>query len=185
MCKKRFAWVKKCFQHYIEIFTDLNDKIKTELLSVVKTIEDTYQTHQTNIEEMAEMLKDATHIVQVHEKFSNPDGKIQQKWRKLEFVINNKLKKLLAESEDLEKSKNWFKILEKIYDFYQQKYTGEWWYFWKKGDYLPKSFFYLPCIICDKEPNCLDKSKRSESILCTIQSSGKKKSRKSSSKNKP
>ena len=124
---------------------------------------------------MAYILKDATNVVQVHAKFSNPDGQIQRQWLKLEGAIDKKLKNLLAKIGDLEKTTEWYKILKKMYESYQQKFTEEWWLYWKKGDYLPKSFFYLPCIICNKEPNCLEKPKSSESILCTIQTFALKK----------
>ena len=86
-------------------------------------------------------------------------------WQKLEGRIEKKLKNILAQIEDSDKTESWYGVLDKIYDTYTQKFTEEWWFYWKKGDYLPKSRNYLPCVICNQRPNCLEMS---EDILTTF-----------------
>ena len=81
----------------------------------------------------------------------------------------------------MDKSTSWYSVLDKIYDTYTQKFTGEHWYYWREGDYLPKSRDYLPCIICNQEPNCIEKP---EPILSTFTWTGQKEKKKKKQKNK-
>ena len=99
----------------------------------------------------------------------------------MEGRIETGLKKVFTQIEELDKSTSWYSVLDKIYDTYTQKFTGEHWYYWKKGDYLPKSCDYLPCIICNQEPNCIEKP---EPILSTFTWTGQKEKKKKKQKNK-
>ena len=104
-------------------------------------------------------------------------------WRKLDNIIEEKLKDVLAKIEESDKNSSWYSVLNKIYDTYTFKFTGEdWWHYWRKGDYLPKQLKYLPCIICNQKENCLEQS---EPIITTFTLAGEeqKKQKKKRKKN--
>ena len=168
MGKTRFDWVGKCFLHFFETFDDINIRVQKQLLELVHSIEETFQKNEKKIQEIAETVKDASHISEVHGAFSiGPDIEIQLPWQNLERSIGGNLEQILAGIENAEKTTDWHSVFEKIYDTYTQNYTGCWWHHWKKGDYLPTPFDYLPCIICKNKPNCLEKPKKLESIIRT------------------
>ena len=103
-------------------------------------------------------------------------------WGKLERRIEKNLKDILAQVEDSDKNKSWYSVLDKMYDTYTQKYcTGEDWHYWRKGDYLPKSRSYLPCIVCHQKPNCLEIP---EPILVTFSWTGENQEKKKKQKKK-
>ena len=168
MGKRRFGWVEKCFEHFLDTFSQVEDYVRIEILDLVSSVEDTFQKNQKKIAEMTEKVKGSDHVVQVHSIFSCADSIIQRPWEKLEVTLDNKLKKIFAKIEKFNTSTEWKNVLENIYDSYKQKYTGDFWFHWKKGDYLPKPLLGMPCMICGKEPNCIEKPKKSESILCSF-----------------
>ena len=143
MGKRRFNWVSKCFKHFFEKFTKIDDSTKDKILNLEKRIEDTYEKNEEFIRDNCQMVKDANTVAQVHGTFDGKfnDNVIQREWQRLEGIIGQELKNILAEIKDLDdKSTKWYCVLLKIRDIYEPKFTGNWWSYWKKGDYLPKPF---------------------------------------------
>ena len=167
MCKKRFDWVEKCFEHFWETFPEISENTKKELIKLVKSIDDNYQKHEQEIEKMEEITKDASDTAEVQRVFHSEDEQVQFKWQRFEPLIGSNLEKILTDIESSDKSTNWFSVLNRILDSYKQKYTGRRWLYWIKGDYISKPITYLPCIICNKNPNCIEKPKKMQSIICS------------------
>ena len=160
MCKKRFNWVKKCLSHFFENFDKIDENVKAELITLEKSIEETYEIWEKKIEDF-----DLTVKAEGYKHKSMNQDNIQWEWRKLEGKIDKRLRNILSQTKDMEENKKWYIVLDKVHETYIQKYTGENWFYWKKGDYLPKKFPYLPCIICNQESNCLEQP---EEVLCTF-----------------
>merc|ERR1712080_432268 len=119
MGKRRFNWVRKCFQHFFENFSQIDDNVKIQIINIQKSIEDTYDKNEKVIEDKAETAKDEDGLIQ-HLTYIN-QHKIQLEWEKLERIIEKKLKYILAQNEDLDRNRKWYSVLDKIHDTYKQK----------------------------------------------------------------
>lgn len=57
MGKRRFNWVEKCFNHFFETFDGLPDHIKNAIISLVRSIDETYQKYEEKIMNREECAK--------------------------------------------------------------------------------------------------------------------------------
>ena len=167
--KKRLQWVKKCFQHYFEKFIQIDDPTKEKMGKLEKIIGEEYLNLGAKFEEVLNTAKNVVNSATFEGgpigpytlyiktrlgRFSCEDF-VQRQWEELERKIAKDLKNILNEVEDADKNTDWYFVLEKICETFQLKYKG-WW--------IPSSGLYEeqileePCIICNHEPNCLEKN---------------------------
>ena len=75
---------------------------------------------------------------------------VQHKWHYFEqYNLGEKIEKILNEAEESDKDQEWFLIVENIQERFKERFKG-WWEDYGKFMRLKK------CIICNKEPNCLN-----------------------------
>ena len=79
--------------------------------------------NEKKIQEKAESANDEESLMKYH--VSIDSEKIQLEWRKLDNIIEEKLKNVLAKIEESDKNSSWYSVLNKIYDTYTFKFTGE------------------------------------------------------------
>ena len=166
--KKRFEWVKKCFQHYFEKFIQINELTKEKMVKLEKIVEEEYLNHKAKFEEV---LNTAKNVVNFATFEGNPIGPytlkiktrlgrfscedfVQQKWEELERKMAKDLKKILNEVEDADENTDWYFVLEKICETFQLKFKG----WWNTYGIYKEQILEEPCIICNHEPNCLEKN---------------------------
>ena len=77
---------------------------------------------------------------------------IQNKWESFEQNnIEKRISKLLDDLQETGKGQEWYSVVEKIQERYKDIYKG-WWM-----DNYSKFIRINTCIICKKEPDCLNK----------------------------
>ena len=161
--------MKKCFQHYFEKFIQIDDPTKEKMGKLEKIIGEEYLNLGAKFEEVLNTAKNVVNSATFEGgpigpytlyiktrlgRFSCEDF-VQRQWEELERKIAKDLKNILNEVEDADKNTDWYFVLEKICETFQLKYKG-WW--------IPSSGLYEeqileePCIICNHEPNCLEKN---------------------------
>ena len=67
-----------------------------------------------------------------------------------QFQVGKRLGKILENTSDSEKTEDWFYMVEIIQDRFKEKFKG----WWENPEYTTRK----SCIICSKEPNCLQKN---------------------------
>ena len=66
MGRKRFQWVEKCFQHFFETFSDINDNTKMALIILEKSIEELFEQNEEKIAEKAKTANNEESLMQYH-----------------------------------------------------------------------------------------------------------------------
>ena len=66
MGRKRFLWVEKCFQHFFETFSDINDNTKVALIILEKSIEELFERNEEKIAEKAKTANNEESLMQYH-----------------------------------------------------------------------------------------------------------------------
>ena len=162
---KKFDWVINCFKHFLDNYGQADEKVKNKMLQIQKNINDFSQEITSRIDEtilkgQAIEVKTFDDYVKVHQLFrkNNVDtSKIQSQWQNFEqWDIGKKIEKLLDELQETDQSKDWYCIVEKVQDRFKERYKG----WWMEGS--TKFEKLKSCIICQNEPNCLDKYKLSK-----------------------
>ena len=76
---------------------------------------------------------------------------IQHNWQKFEqFNIGRKIEKVLEDVEENGKNQEWYLIMERIQERFKDRFKG--WTIKEFHKYSRQN----SCIICKKEPNCLN-----------------------------
>ena len=99
-------------------------------------------------------MKDFDDHVKVSKVFSENDletHKIQHEWQYFQqYNLGKKMEKILNDIEQTDKNRDWYLIVEKIQERFKERFKG-WWV--QNYEKYTKQY---TCIICQKEPNCLN-----------------------------
>ena len=152
--RKKLNWVPGCFQHFFDNFSQINKKVKENMLEIEDSINDLYQEIESRIDEIVEKVKDFDDHVKVYKLFSENGlvkHDIQHEWFCFQqYNLGKKMEKILVDTEQVDKDQDWYSIVEKIQERFNERFKG-WWV----EDY-EKHTKQTTCIICQKEPNCLN-----------------------------
>ena len=130
------------------------------MLDIEDNINDLYQKIENRIDEVVARLDNCNDHVKVQQLFSENNltkTDIQNEWWKYEqYNLGKKLENILEDVEEIDRSQDWYPIVEKIQERFKDRFKG-WWM-----DGYPKYTKQNTCIICYKEPNCLSKNNLSK-----------------------
>ena len=189
--RKRLSWLNSTFNHFFETFPQINEQPKNKLLSLENNIQKLHQKIENDIDELKQKVNDKMAEWQKQgctykqeglfenafkKNLARPmsgyvmysDEWVQKDWEKLERNIGQELNAILEKIEGPYRNADWFYILEKIHEAYQEKFPGRLLVFhyprikietWNTGYDKP----YYPsktCIVCGLKPNCIEKTKK-------------------------
>ena len=157
-------WVTYCFQHFLEVFPETDEQVKSEMMRLEKCIIEKHNKMEREVDDMIEKAKDLKNFREIGYAFKGEKiGKWEFKGGKEEndikhdyqgfeqFTIKKELKKILDDVDESEISKDWYLMVQKIQERFIEKFPG-WWE--KELRYKTRK----NCIICKREPNCLEEN---------------------------
>ena len=152
--RKKMNWVPGCFQHLFDNFSQINQKVKENMLEIQDSINNLHQEIEARIDKVVEKVRNFDDHVEVSKVFRENGllkHEIQHEWQFFqESNLRKKMKGILDDTEQSDIEHDWYSIVEKIQERFKERFKG-WWV----RDY-EKFTRQASCIICNKEPNCLN-----------------------------
>ena len=162
--RKKMQWVIDCFQHFLEKFPQTDDQVKSEMANIESSIKDKYEKIDTGINEVLKKVENSEDSREIDSAFlgnkkenglyegGKDESDIQHEWQVFEqFHIGRRLEDILDNIDESERKSEWFYKVQIIQGRFKQKFKG-WWE--QHQEYTT----WKTCIICGKEPNCLEKN---------------------------
>ena len=163
--RKKLEWFPKCFTHFLETFPDTDGEVKRELTDIGKSINEMHENMERKVDEILEKVKDSEDSTEIYnafkgEKIGNYEYKggieeedIKHKYQLFEhYDVRRRLEKVLESVDESEKNKDWYFRIQIIQGTAIERFPA-WW-----EDEELKYIKKRNCIICKKEPNCLEKN---------------------------
>ena len=162
--RKKMQWLIDCFDHLFENFPHINKKVKSEMISIGKSIDEKQEKVDWEIEEILKKVEDSEDSMEIWKAFKGEkienstmykEGKeqtdIQHEWNIFEWwEIGGRMKNILVEIEGSRIGTDWYSIIQTIQERYEENHSMV----LDKQKYTTNKF----CFICKKEPNCLEKN---------------------------
>ena len=125
--RKKLGWVIDCFHHFFENFSQIDIKVKAKMLDIEDNVNDLYQKIENRIDEVVARLDNCNDHVKVQQLFSENNltkTDIQNEWWKYEqYNLGKKLENILEDVEEIDRSQDWYPIVEKIQERFKDRFT--------------------------------------------------------------
>ena len=166
--KKKLLWFTNCIIHFLETFPETDEEVQSEMMKIEKSIKEKHEKIEKRVGEILEKVKDSEDSSEISMAFKGeriPDeywafkGGIEEKdlkheYQTFEHDVRERLEKILENIGESEENKDWYYMIQTIQERSIERFPA----WWREDEPKEKYFKKKDCIICKKEPNCLEKN---------------------------